>query len=140
MRKYSIFIFLLTLAHPLRACIYMSLSEAIRLAQEHSLEAKMARFSFLGSYWTYRSYRTELLPSASLSGSLLNYDRSVTSVRNYEDGRIKYVETNSLSNSLTLSVSQNIVPTGGRCRSSPISIIWSSSTMTCAPTTPSPCA
>lgn len=93
--------------------IPMSLHDAIRLAQEHSLDAKMARFSFLGNYWTYRSYRAELLPSVSLSGALLNYDRSVTSVRNYEDGRINYVENNSLSNSLTLSVSQNIVPTGG---------------------------
>lgn len=113
MRKYSIFIFLTTLVLPSYASIYMSLSEAIRLAQEHSLEAKMARFSFLGSYWTYRAYRAELLPSVSLSASLLNYDRSVTSVRNYDDGRINYVENNSLSNSLTLSVSQNIVPTGG---------------------------
>ena len=91
----------------------MSLSDAIRLAQEYSLEAKMARFSFLGSYWSYKSYRAELLPSASLSGALLNYDRSVTSVRNYDDGRINYVENNSLSNSLTLSVRQNIVATGG---------------------------
>ena len=91
----------------------MSLSDAIRLAQEYSLEAKMARFSFLGSYWSYKSYRAELLPSASLSGALLNDDRSVTSVRNYDDGRINYVENNSLSNSLTLSVRQNIVATGG---------------------------
>lgn len=113
MRKPLLLIATFLLAQTSRAGIYMSLSEAIRLAQEHSLEAKMARFSFLGSYWTYRSYRAELLPSASLSGSLLNYDRSVTSVRNYEDGRINYVENNSLSNSLTLSVSQNIVPTGG---------------------------
>lgn len=113
MRKTFLLVVTIILAMPLRADIYMSLSEAIRLAQEHSLNAKMARFSFLGSYWTYRSYRAELLPSASLSGSLLNYDRSVTSVRNYEDGRIHYVENNSLSNSLTLSVSQNIVPTGG---------------------------
>lgn len=113
MRKSLLLIATFLLAQPSRADISMSLHDAIRLAQEHSLEAKMARFSFLGSYWTYRSYRAELLPSVSLSSSLLNYDRSVTSVRNYDDGRINYVENNSLSNSLTLSVSQNIVPTGG---------------------------
>lgn len=96
-----------------RAGIIMSLQDAIRMAQEHSLDAKTAHFSFLGSYWAYRSYRAELLPAASLSGSLLNYDRSVTSVRNYEDGRINYVENNSLSNSLTLSLSQKIAATGG---------------------------
>lgn len=113
MRKSLLLIATFLLAQPSRADISMSLHDAIRLAQEHSLEAKMARFSFLGSYWTYRSYRAELLPSVSLSSSLLNYDRSVTSVRNYDDGRINYVENNSLSNSLTLSVSQNFVPTGG---------------------------
>lgn len=95
------------------ASIIMSLPDAIRLAQEHSLDAQVARFTFLGSYWTYRSYRAELLPSASLSGSLLNYDRSVTSTRNYEDGRINYVENNSLTNAMTLSVNQNIAATGG---------------------------
>ena len=113
MRK-TLLILLSLLAHNVaNASLSLSLSEAIRLAQEHSLDAQVARFTFLGSYWTYRSYRAELLPSASLSGSLLNYDRSITSVRNYEDGRINYVENNSLTNSLTLSVSQNIAATGG---------------------------
>ena len=88
MRK-TLLILLSLLAHNVaNASLSLSLSEAIRLAQEHSLDAQVARFTFLGSYWTYRSYRAELLPSASLSGSLLNYDRSITSVRNYEDGRI----------------------------------------------------
>lgn len=97
----------------LNALTYMSLPTAITLAQERSFDAQMARFSFLGSYWTYRSYRAELLPSVTLSGSLLGYDRSVTTVRNYEDGHISYVDNNSLTNSLTLSISQNIAATGG---------------------------
>lgn len=113
MRKVFLILWAVLATSVAKASMSLSLTDAIRLAQEHSLDAKMARFSFLGNYWTYRSYRAELLPSVSLSGSLLNYDRSVTSVRNYEDGRINYVENNSLSNSLTLSVSQNIVPTGG---------------------------
>ena len=114
MRKKLLIILLTALApHAANADMLLSLPEAIRLAQQHSLDAQMIRFTFLSSYWTYRSYRAELLPAASLSGSLLNYDRSVTSVRNYEDGRINYVENNSLTNSLTLSVSQNIAATGG---------------------------
>ena len=113
MRRTLLILLSLLVYNMAHASFSLSLSEAIRLAQEHSLDAKAARFTFLGSYWTYRSYRAELLPSASLSGSLLNYDRSVTSVRNYEDGRINYVENNSLTNSLTLSVNQNIAATGG---------------------------
>ena len=113
MKKILLILLSLLLHNVVNASLSLSLSEAIRLAQEHSLDAQVARFTFLGSYWTYRSYQAELLPSASLSGSLLNYDRSITSVRNYEDGRINYVENNSLTNSLTLSVSQNIAATGG---------------------------
>ena len=34
--------------------------------------------------------------------------------RNYDDGRIAYVENNSMSNSLALSIDQNIVALGGK--------------------------
>ena len=113
MKRTLLFVLSLFIHYMANASLSLSLSEAIRLAQEHSLDAQVARFTFLSSYWTYRSYRAELLPSATLSGSLLNYDRSITSVRNHEDGRISYVENNLLTNSLTLSVSQNIAATGG---------------------------
>ena len=67
----------------------------------------------MASYWTYRSFKAQLLPSMNLSGSLMNYNRSFVEARNYEDGKIAYVENNSLSNSLSLSVDQNILATGG---------------------------
>ena len=139
MKKILLILLSLLVHNVVNASLSLSLSEAIRLAQEHSLDAQVARFTFLGSYWTYRSYRAELLPSASLSGSLLNYDRSITSVRNYEDGRINYVENNSLTNSLTLSVSQNIAQ-AARCRCSRTFTGWTSSPTMNAPTTRSRCA
>ena len=92
----------------------VALTDAIRIAQENSLDAKSARFSFLVSYWTYRSFRAELLPSLNLGGNLANYNRSLVEARNYEDGRLAYVSNNTLSNSLTLSMDQEIAATGGR--------------------------
>lgn len=92
----------------------VTLKDAIRIAQENSLDAKSAHFSFLASYWTYRSFRAELLPSVNLSGGLMNYNRSLVEARNYDDGRLSYVSNNTLSNSLTLSVDQQIVATGGK--------------------------
>ena len=83
-----------------------SLHDAILIAQENSLDAKVAKFSFLASYWTYRSFKAELLPSVNLSGGLMNFNRSLVETRNYEDGRLAYVSNNTLSNSLTLSVDQ----------------------------------
>lgn len=89
-----------------------SLHDAILIAQENSLDAKVAKFSFLASYWTYRSFKAELLPSVNLSGGLMNFNRSLVETRNYEDGRLAYVSNNTLSNSLTLSVDQQIAATG----------------------------
>ena len=91
----------------------LSLTEAIEIAKRDSYAAQVARYSFLGQYWNYRSYRAELLPSLNLSGGVMNFDRSIVEVRDAESGRVNYVDNNSLSNDLTLSVDQNIPFLGG---------------------------
>ena len=91
----------------------LTLRDAIRIAQENSLDAKVARFSFLANYWTYRSFKAQLLPSVNLSGGLGNFNRSLVQTRNYEDGRLAYVTNNTMSNNLTLSIDQQIAATGG---------------------------
>lgn len=91
----------------------LTLPNVIRIAQENSYDAKLARFSFLTGYWTYRSFKAELLPAVNLSGGLMNFDHSIVEARNYEDGRLVYVANNSMANNLTLSVDQQIAATGG---------------------------
>lgn len=91
----------------------LTLANAIQIAQENSYDAMMAKYSFMASYWTYRSFKAELLPSMNLSGGLLNFDHSLVSVRNYDDGQVAYVNNNSMNNYLTLSVDQQIAATGG---------------------------
>ena len=91
----------------------LSLTEAIEIAKRESYAAQVARYSFLGQYWNYRSYRAELLPSLNLSGGVMNFDRSIVEVRDADSGRVNYVDNNSLSNDLTLSVDQNIPFLGG---------------------------
>ena len=78
----------------------LNLSDVINIARENSFSAQLARYSYMASYWTYRSFKAQLLPSMNLSGSLMNYNRSFVEARNYEDGKIAYVENNSLSNYL----------------------------------------
>lgn len=90
-----------------------TLDEAIHIACKNSFEAQLARFSFMGSYWTYRSFRAQLKPSVNLSGNLLNFNHSKVGVQSSDNGKINYVNNNSMANSLTLSVDQQIVPTGG---------------------------
>ena len=91
----------------------LTLDNAIQIAQERSYDAQRAKFSFLASYWTYRSFKAELLPSVNLHGGLMNFNHSIVETRNYETGQINYVDNNSLSNNLTLSIDQQLVATGG---------------------------
>ena len=70
MRKTLLILLSLLVHNVANASLSLSLSEAIRLAQEHSLDAQVARFTFPGSYWTYRSYRAELLPRDPLHNTL----------------------------------------------------------------------
>lgn len=91
----------------------LTLANAIRIAQENSYDAQVAKLSFMSSYWTYRSFKADLKPSVRLSANLLGFDHSLVGVRNYETGRLAYVSENSMTNYATLSLNQKIVETGG---------------------------
>ena len=91
----------------------ISLDDAILIAQQNSFDAQLAKFSFMSSYWAYKSFRAELLPSMSVTGGIMNFNHSRVEARNSEDGKINYVDNNSLTNSLTFSVDQQISSLGG---------------------------
>lgn len=111
--KHTIAMGVLALGLGMAQAQQLTLTDAIRIGTENSLDAKLARFSFMSEYWTYRSFKAELLPSVNLGGTLMNFDHSKVSTRNYDTGRINYVDNNTLTNSFTLSLDQNIVATGG---------------------------
>lgn len=91
----------------------MTLEQAIEIAHVSSPNALIAQLTYMSEYWSFRSYKAQFLPSLNLNADLGNYDRSLVEVRNTETGEISYVANNSLSNSLTLSIDQNIALTGG---------------------------
>lgn len=47
----------------------LSMQDVVGLAQENSISAMTNRNMFLSSYWSYRSFKAELLPSLNLSGN-----------------------------------------------------------------------
>lgn len=93
---------------------WMSLNDAIKIAGQRSYSAKSARLQYVASYWAYRSFKAQLLPSVNLSGSLLGFDHSSVEARDADNGRINHVDNNSLTNSLTFSVDQEIPSLGGK--------------------------
>ena len=91
----------------------MTLEEVAQTAREQSLRALIAKHEFLADYWQFRTYKAKLLPSLNLGAELGNYDRSLRQLQNSTTGEINYIANNSMSNSLMLSVNQNVGLTGG---------------------------
>lgn len=93
--------------------VRLTLQEAIERAQNYSIDAMMAKHTYLSQYWEYRSYKAQMLPSLSLSGTIPNFDKSYTSLQNAVTGEYNYVDNYAMQNSLGLYLQQNIAATGG---------------------------
>lgn len=93
--------------------VRLTLQGAIERAQNYSIDAMMAKHTYLSQYWEYRSYKALMLPSLSLSGTIPNFDKSYTSLQNAVTGEYNYVDNYAMQNSLGLYLQQNIAATGG---------------------------
>lgn len=91
----------------------MSLQDVIETAHAQSPSAVLAKHNFIVNYWQFRTYKAQFLPALNLQGSLGNYNRSLVPLQDAQTGEIGYLENNNLSNSLGISVDQNLPFTGG---------------------------
>jgi outer membrane protein TolC len=90
----------------------LTFEEVIKLSEEQSPNALMAKHRFRSSYWQYRSYKAQFLPSLSLRGSLPNYSDGFDKVYDSNTDQYTYVPKNTISSSSTLSLTQAIGVTG----------------------------
>ena len=58
----------------------------------------VAKYTFLSSYWSFRSYQASRLPSLNLSGEVLSFDRSLRLLQDYDTGEMRYLENYNLQN------------------------------------------
>ena len=98
---------------PVQYSYTMTLQEVIETAHSQSPSAVLAKHNFIVNYWQFRTYKAQFLPALNLQGSLGNYNRSLVSLQDAQTGEIGYLENNNLSNSLGLSINQNLPFTGG---------------------------
>jgi outer membrane protein TolC len=91
----------------------LSLDDVIKLAEENSPMALMAKHRFRASYWQYRTFKAEYRPSLTLTGTTPFYSTAFERVWNSVTERWDYKSTNVLRNLGSLALSQNIGLTGG---------------------------
>ena len=91
----------------------LTMKDVMELAQEHSISAMSNRNTFVASYWSYRSYKAQLLPSLSLSAGLAQFNRSLVALQDYNTGAISYRAQYNMNNQVSLNFRQNIPWTGG---------------------------
>ena len=91
----------------------LTFDEVIRLSEIQSPQALMARHRFKASYWSYRTFTAQYLPSLTLTGSTPDYSTAFSRVWNSQAQEYQYVSTNILQTIGSLSLTQNIGFTGG---------------------------
>ena len=91
----------------------LNMQQVVELAQKNSISSMSNRNTFVASYWSYRSYRAQLLPSLSLNAGLANFNRSLIQLQDYATGAISYRAQYNMTNDVSLNFRQNIPWTGG---------------------------
>ena len=90
----------------------ISLDEAVLLARAQSVDATVALNQLRTSYWSYRTYRADLLPEMSFKATVPAYRKSYSAYQ-LDNGSYTFVRNNVMEMNGEISVSQNIWLTGG---------------------------
>lgn len=90
----------------------LTLDEAIELARQNSLDAKIATNTIKFSYWNYKNYKSSFLPKLSLNGTVPNYFRSINRIT-LPSGENSFVYQDMANSNVNMNLSQNIGLTGG---------------------------
>lgn len=86
----------------------LTFEEVIKLSEEQSPNALIAKHRFRSSYWEYRAYQAQFLPSLTLRGSVPNYSDGFDKVYDSNTNQYAYVAINTINSSGTLSLAQAI--------------------------------
>ena len=86
------------LSSPETIHVRLTLDDAIYAAQNQSIAAMVAKYTFLSAYWSFRSFQASRLPSLNLTGEVLSFDRSLRLLQDYDTGEMRYLENYNLQN------------------------------------------
>ena len=92
--------------------LHLTLDECITMARRQSVDAAVALGELRSAYWQWRSYKADLLPEVSLSGTLPSYNKRYSSYQQ-ADGGLSFVRNDYLGLDGSLNITQKLWPTGG---------------------------
>lgn len=90
----------------------LTLTEAIVLARKQSVDAAYALGQLKSAYWSYRTFRAQLLPEVSFTATLPGYRKNYN-IYQQSDGSHTYVRNDYMNLNGELSLDQRIWLTGG---------------------------
>lgn len=93
--------------------ITLDLQQTVQLANDSSLSSFRVRNMYMASYWEYRSYKADRLPSLTLYMTPLRYNRDFTRRYDSEQNIDVYRQQQSLYSYGNLAAQQNLDLTGG---------------------------
>lgn len=93
--------------------IDLSLTDAIKLAKEQSIDYLSAKNGAEVGYWEYKSYKSNFFPSVNIRGILPNYQRSINRIT-ADNGTDSFINQNQAFSSLSLEINQIVPFTGGK--------------------------
>jgi len=99
--------------HAQETPIELDLTTTVQLANDSSLSAFRAKNSYMASYWEYRSFKADRLPSLSLYLTPVSYNRDYTRRYDSEQNIDIYRRQQSFYSYGNLAAQQNLDVTGG---------------------------
>lgn len=91
----------------------LSLDEVVQIASKSSLDAFRYKNMYLSSYWEYRYYRADKLPSLSMSTTPLDFNHYRRREYNFQTNEDQYVLRDYVNSDVAVELNQKIGLTGG---------------------------
>ncbi|MBW8332268.1 MAG: TolC family protein [Prolixibacteraceae bacterium] len=91
----------------------LSLIEVVNLASQNSLDAFRYKNMYLASYWEFRYYKADKLPSLTLTATPLDFNHYRKREYNFQTNEEEYVLRDYFNSEMSMQLNQKIGLTGG---------------------------
>lgn len=93
--------------------ISLELDQVVKIASQKSLDAFRYKNMFLASYWEYRYYKADRLPSLTVSATPLDFNHYQKREYNFQTNEEVYVLRDFLNSEVSAQLNQKVGLTGG---------------------------